>query len=209
MYNVTFFSCQFSIYLFCSITLEISNYMTKHTPPHGVMFLVTWLTRKLLTLMEHRGLLISRVFYWVMSLTDRYQSFGGPCCLHLQDTKPWHLSVKLHGVVSFSYFAPVLLCYRPSHHRRPIFSNTQYFQNIRCHMISTMQTKVCYWPPFCSTLTLSIPYFCNIYFIFTMPSLCNSPKEYIICFSFTDCNFYAFPISPVCAVVLPILSALV
>lgn len=99
--------------------------------------------------------------------------------------------------------------YRASHHRRPIFSNTQYFQNIRCHMIITILTKVCHWPPFCSTLTLSIPYFCNIYFIFTIPSVCSSPKEYIICFSFTDCNFYAFPVSSVCAVVLPILSTLV
>jgi len=139
--------------------------------------------------MEHRGLLILRVLDWVLSLAHRCQSFGGPCCLHLQDTKPWHLSVKLHGVTSFIFFVPVLLCYRSSNHRRPILSNTHYFQNIRCHMIITMQTKVCLWHPFCSTLTLSIPYFCNVYFIITILSMCNSPKEYIICFSFTDCNF--------------------
>lgn len=208
-YNVTFFPCQFTIYLFSSITLKISNYKTKHTPPHGVMFLVSGLTHKLLTLMEHRGLLILRVLDWVLSLAHRCQSFGGSCYLHLQDTKPWHLSVKVHGVASFSFFVPVLLCYGASNRRRPIFSNTHYFQNIRCHMIITMQTKVCHWPPFCSTLTLSIPYFRNIYFVITIPSVCNCPKGYIICFRFTDYNFCAFPISSVCAFVLPILSSLV
>ena len=83
--------------------------MTKHTPPHGVMFLVSGPTQKLLTLMEHRRLLILRVFYWVVSLADRYHSFGGLCCLLLQGTKPWRLFVKLRGVATFSSLVPVLL----------------------------------------------------------------------------------------------------
>jgi len=44
-----------------------------------------------------------------MSLADRYQSYGGLCCLHLQGTKSWRLSVKGRVVTTFSSLVPVLL----------------------------------------------------------------------------------------------------
>jgi hypothetical protein len=85
--------------------------MSNHTTL-GFKLLVSLLTRKLPALMEHGVLLKLGAFFWVMmasSLVDKYHSFGGPCCLRLQGTKRWRLSMTLHGVASCCCFIPVLL----------------------------------------------------------------------------------------------------